>query len=204
MIYQLKNQTELNVSSEWTTVSREVGDRSKAKINLELRVTCDENYYGNQCSNYCRARDDDHGHFTCSDSGQIRCLHGWKRPETYCRERKCHRLHQLPNFYTLYWIIFLSSLPCSFLLVTKRTSSPTHFIHDHLPHHPSPRLFLSVVLTSTPWAIQAFILKKINNDSRRHLLKNITPIKMLNNKINTNWELILNRFGYSGMFVRMR
>lgn len=75
------------MGSEWSLKSYEVGARSKAKLDYAIRVTCNENYYGDQCSDYCRSRDDNHGHFLCSEKGQITCLPGWHGTESYCKTR---------------------------------------------------------------------------------------------------------------------
>lgn len=92
LIYQFKAQTELAVGSEWTIKSAEVGGRSKAKLRFATRVICSDNYYGDQCSSYCRSRDDDHGHFFCTDKGKIVCLPGWEGIDNYCKTRKCFLL----------------------------------------------------------------------------------------------------------------
>jgi len=89
IIYQHKMQTSLQVASDWTYKSYEVGSRSKARFNYAIRVTCDENHYGDDCSTMCRPRNDDYGHFTCSEKGQIVCLSGWQGEKTYCRNATC-------------------------------------------------------------------------------------------------------------------
>ena len=81
-------QTVLNVGEDWTLKSYEVGGRSKVRLNFAMRVTCNENYYGEQCSNYCRPRDDDHGHYWCSKAGHFICRPGWEGNDNYCKTRK--------------------------------------------------------------------------------------------------------------------
>lgn len=84
----MKVPTVLEVGSEWSLKSVEVGNRSKARLAFATRVTCNENYYGDQCSNYCRSRDDNHGHFLCSEQGHITCRPGWQGTENYCKTRE--------------------------------------------------------------------------------------------------------------------
>ena len=89
LIYQLKIQTTLNVTSKWTEKSYELGGRSKARLKFAVRVTCSDNHYGDTCSHYCRSRDDDYaGHYLCSETGQFVCLPGWQGSEHYCKTRK--------------------------------------------------------------------------------------------------------------------
>lgn len=88
LIYQLKIQTVLNVGNDWTLKSYEVGGRSKARLNFAIRVTCNENHFGEQCSHYCRSRDDSYGHYLCSETGQFICLPGWQGSDNYCKTRK--------------------------------------------------------------------------------------------------------------------
>ncbi|KAF5901973.1 delta-like protein C, partial [Clarias magur] len=59
----------------------------QSQLRYSYHVMCDEFYYGESCSDYCRPRDDPLGHYTCDSSGQRMCLSGWKGE--YCREPIC-------------------------------------------------------------------------------------------------------------------
>ncbi|XP_053503456.1 delta-like protein C [Ictalurus furcatus] len=59
----------------------------QSELRYSYHVMCDEFYYGESCSDYCRPRDDTFGHFTCDSSGQRKCLSGWKG--VYCDEPIC-------------------------------------------------------------------------------------------------------------------
>lgn len=53
------------------------------------------NYYGDGCTTFCRARDDQFGHYNCSSTGQKVCLDGWEGSEcdiAKCRSG-CNQLH---------------------------------------------------------------------------------------------------------------
>ncbi|KAM9468408.1 delta-like protein C [Clarias gariepinus] len=63
----------------------QLGEQSQ--LRYSYHVMCDEFYYGESCSDYCRPRDDALGHYTCDSSGQRMCLSGWKGE--YCREPIC-------------------------------------------------------------------------------------------------------------------
>lgn len=54
------------------------------RIGFELR--CSENFYGEDCSRACVARDDDGGHFVCDTQGNIRCISGYQNPLRNCTE----------------------------------------------------------------------------------------------------------------------
>ncbi|XP_060799893.1 delta-like protein C isoform X1 [Neoarius graeffei] len=59
----------------------------QSELRYSYHVMCDEFYYGESCSVFCRPRDDAFGHFTCDSSGQRICLSGWKGE--YCGEPIC-------------------------------------------------------------------------------------------------------------------
>nr|KAG5689564.1 hypothetical protein BaRGS_022067 [Batillaria attramentaria] len=51
---------------------------SRSRVNVELKVFCDVNYYGSDCTIYCEPSDDDTGHNTCDPlTGQRVCRFGW-------------------------------------------------------------------------------------------------------------------------------
>jgi hypothetical protein len=43
------------------------------RVEIEYSVTCDENYYGNECTILCKP---DQKHYTCTKMGQRSCLRG--------------------------------------------------------------------------------------------------------------------------------
>lgn len=53
----------------------------------KIRVYCSLNYYGDGCTTFCRARDDQFGHYNCSSTGQKVCLDGWEGSD--CDKAKC-------------------------------------------------------------------------------------------------------------------
>lgn len=83
LIQRLSVQQVLEVSSEWKTNKSE---SQYTWLEYDFRVTCDPHYYGSGCANLCRPRDDQFGHYTCSETGEIICLTGWQG--TYCEKRK--------------------------------------------------------------------------------------------------------------------
>ncbi|KAG1932026.1 delta-like protein C isoform X2 [Pimephales promelas] len=50
-------------------------------------TVCDEFFYGDDCSDFCRPRDDPFGHFNCDAAGNRICLPEWKGE--YCAEPIC-------------------------------------------------------------------------------------------------------------------
>ncbi|XP_075145714.1 neurogenic locus protein delta [Haematobia irritans] len=84
LIQRLSVQQVLEVSPEWKTNKSE---SQYTWLEYDFRVTCDAHYYGSGCANLCRPRDDPFGHYTCSDSGEIICLSGWRGD--YCDKPKC-------------------------------------------------------------------------------------------------------------------
>ena len=60
-------------------------------LQYEYRVVCAEDQYGPDCATFCRARNDQFGHYGCSADGERECLRGWtKRNEEdiYCMKGK--------------------------------------------------------------------------------------------------------------------
>ncbi|XP_073239420.1 hemicentin-2-like isoform X2 [Porites lutea] len=51
---------------------------SVVTISYKIRVICDADYYGNRCKKFCRARNDNSGHYTCDKNGNKVCLSGWR------------------------------------------------------------------------------------------------------------------------------
>ncbi|XP_048585834.1 protein jagged-1b isoform X2 [Nematostella vectensis] len=49
-----------------------------ASIKYNVRVVCDEHYYGRTCTILCKPRDDIFGHYTCDEQGHKICLPGWR------------------------------------------------------------------------------------------------------------------------------
>ncbi|KAG9509623.1 Delta-like protein 1, partial [Fragariocoptes setiger] len=74
----------LTVKHDWTN---NVHRTDSAALTYAYRVTCQANYYGEQCATLCRPRDDAYGHYTCSAAGSIVCLAGWHGD--YCLEATC-------------------------------------------------------------------------------------------------------------------
>ncbi|XP_050671184.1 protein serrate-like [Leptidea sinapis] len=66
-----------------------------AALAYRVRVTCQPNYYNSTCTSFCRARDDQFGHYACSAAGDKHCLRGWQGDNCeipVCKEG-CHPTH---------------------------------------------------------------------------------------------------------------
>ncbi|XP_014288431.1 neurogenic locus protein delta [Halyomorpha halys] len=81
LISRLTTQRFLEVGPEWSPGGTE------GPVTYEYRVTCEPHYYGPGCATVCRPRNDNFGHYTCSDSGQRICTEGWTGD--YCSQPKC-------------------------------------------------------------------------------------------------------------------
>ncbi|MEE6475402.1 hypothetical protein FKM82_010740 [Ascaphus truei] len=84
LISRLAIQRHLTVGGEW---SQDLHSSSRTELKYSYRFVCDEHYYGEGCSDYCRPRDDAFGHFSCGDRGEKVCNPGWKGQ--YCTEPIC-------------------------------------------------------------------------------------------------------------------
>uniref|UniRef100_A0A3Q0RFS7 Delta-like protein n=1 Tax=Amphilophus citrinellus TaxID=61819 RepID=A0A3Q0RFS7_AMPCI len=84
LISRIATQRHLSVGEEWFS---DVQTAGKTELRYAYRFLCDEHYYGEGCSVFCRPRDDAFGHFTCGERGEIICNSGWKGQ--YCTEPIC-------------------------------------------------------------------------------------------------------------------
>uniref|UniRef100_A0A4W3H4B1 Delta-like protein n=1 Tax=Callorhinchus milii TaxID=7868 RepID=A0A4W3H4B1_CALMI len=64
----------INPSQQWQTLRH---NGAVAHFEYQIRVTCDEYYFGFGCNKFCRPRDDFFGHYTCDLNGNKTCLEGW-------------------------------------------------------------------------------------------------------------------------------
>lgn len=74
---------------QWLSIDPTWRDRTyttplNQTFNYSYRVVCLNNYYGEECNRYCKARDDKFGHYSCSENGDILCNQGWSGD--YCME----------------------------------------------------------------------------------------------------------------------
>ncbi|KAG5265394.1 hypothetical protein AALO_G00241940 [Alosa alosa] len=77
-------QRKLEVGAEW---SRDHLTWKQTELRYSYRFICNENYYGQSCSQKCNPRDDRFGHYTCDPDGKRSCLPGWNGQ--YCEEPIC-------------------------------------------------------------------------------------------------------------------
>uniref|UniRef100_A0A7N8Y1B5 Delta-like protein n=1 Tax=Mastacembelus armatus TaxID=205130 RepID=A0A7N8Y1B5_9TELE len=84
LISRITTQRHLTVGEEWSKGMQTTG---RTELRYSYRFLCDEYYYGDGCSVFCRPRDDAFGHFTCGERGEIICNSGWKGQ--YCTEPIC-------------------------------------------------------------------------------------------------------------------
>lgn len=82
------------MGEEW---SQDLHSSGRTDLKYSYRFVCDEHYYGEGCSVFCRPRDDAFGHFTCGERGEKVCNPGWKGQ--YCTERESLREAAAPSVY---------------------------------------------------------------------------------------------------------
>uniref|UniRef100_A0A8C4VUZ7 Delta-like protein n=1 Tax=Gopherus evgoodei TaxID=1825980 RepID=A0A8C4VUZ7_9SAUR len=84
LISRLATRRRLAVGEDW---SQDVQLGEQSELRYSYHVLCDEHYYGEGCSDYCRPRDDPFGHYACDELGARVCLPGWRGE--YCSEAIC-------------------------------------------------------------------------------------------------------------------
>lgn len=80
LITRLATKRRLAIGEDWSK-------EEQNKLSFSYRVVCDEFYYGKECSDFCRPRNDTFGHYNCDAAGNRICLLGWKG--AYCAEPIC-------------------------------------------------------------------------------------------------------------------
>ena len=61
--------------------------RSDVIFTVSFSLNCEEDYYGPNCTVYCRPSDSDKlGHYSCFSNGSILCLPEYKNEDTNCTE----------------------------------------------------------------------------------------------------------------------
>ncbi|XP_061766564.1 protein jagged-1b isoform X1 [Nerophis ophidion] len=76
----------INPSPRWQKLTH---NGPVAQFEYQIRVSCDEHYYGFGCNKFCRPRDEFFGHYTCDYNGNKTCLEGWSGPE--CNTAICRQ-----------------------------------------------------------------------------------------------------------------
>uniref|UniRef100_A0A8D3DAQ3 Delta-like protein n=1 Tax=Scophthalmus maximus TaxID=52904 RepID=A0A8D3DAQ3_SCOMX len=76
----------INPSPHWQKLTH---NGPVAQFEYQIRVSCDEHYYGFGCNKFCRPRDDFFGHYTCDYNGNKTCLEGWSGPD--CNTAICRQ-----------------------------------------------------------------------------------------------------------------
>ncbi|XP_033943953.1 protein jagged-1a-like isoform X2 [Pseudochaenichthys georgianus] len=64
----------INPSRQWQSLQH---TGPVAQFHFQVRLSCDEHYYGFGCNKFCRPRDDFFGHYECDHNGNKTCLDGW-------------------------------------------------------------------------------------------------------------------------------
>ncbi|KAJ8248056.1 hypothetical protein GJAV_G00237740 [Gymnothorax javanicus] len=76
----------INPNGLWQTLKH---NGQVAQFEFQIRVSCDEHYYGIGCNKFCRPRDEFFGHYACDHNGNKTCLEGWAGPE--CNTAICRQ-----------------------------------------------------------------------------------------------------------------
>ncbi|XP_062974199.1 protein jagged-2 [Elgaria multicarinata webbii] len=74
----------INPEDRWMTLQL---NGHVAHFEAQIRVKCDENYYGPDCKKFCGPRNDFVGHYTCDQNGNKACMEGWMGDE--CKQAVC-------------------------------------------------------------------------------------------------------------------
>ena len=75
-----------SITGSNATNSKRNGIHGAASINISYQLTCvQKDYYGNNCSVYCKPQDNSTGHYNCNEAtGAKECLPGYVDPDTNC------------------------------------------------------------------------------------------------------------------------
>ncbi|KAG5830976.1 hypothetical protein ANANG_G00298990 [Anguilla anguilla] len=76
----------INPNRPWHTLKH---NGQVGQFQYQIRVACDEHYYGIGCNKFCRPRDEFFGHYACDHNGNKTCLEGWAGPD--CNTAICRQ-----------------------------------------------------------------------------------------------------------------
>ncbi|KAM4584163.1 protein jagged-1b-like isoform 3-T3 [Odontesthes bonariensis] len=76
----------INPSRQWQRLEH---NGPVAQFHFQVRLSCDEHYYGFGCNKFCRPRDDFFGHYECDHNSNKTCLEGWSGPD--CNTAICRQ-----------------------------------------------------------------------------------------------------------------
>ncbi|KAK3092618.1 hypothetical protein FSP39_005038 [Pinctada imbricata] len=85
LISRMADQRSLLVGQPWKNFTHTTAGQTQ--LEYAYRVICDEYYYGPGCSNFCKPRDDQFGHYNCDENGNKICNDGWTGE--YCDQAAC-------------------------------------------------------------------------------------------------------------------
>lgn len=57
-----------------------------ARLVYKVRMRCNNNHFGFNCTKFCEPRTDHFGHYTCDRNGNKKCMDGWMGKD--CEKRK--------------------------------------------------------------------------------------------------------------------
>ena len=81
----------IHPSDEFTSVTSYTGVNNKVTMQLQLRLQCQTNWYGNRCYVHCVPPSPDIGqHYVCDDNGNLVCMEGYSGD--LCNIRECFRV----------------------------------------------------------------------------------------------------------------
>lgn len=177
IISTMITQRHLAVGDDW---SQDLHTSGRTELKFSYRFVCDEHYYGDGCSVFCRPRDDAFGHFTCGERGEIVCDAGWKGQ--YCTERESHKCLitevesgftfnrgveklALAFLFSFAKVIFFDTCPKTYLIWLRVYGDPLSAVRSVHTHH-TPSLFTSLSYART----RARAHTRTHTDTHDHLI----------------------------------
>lgn len=80
LVHRVTKSRSLDAGMTWTNGQDD-------RMDYDYRLVCADSYFGRDCDQICKARDDNFGHYKCDKNGRKVCLPGWEGGE-YCSTRK--------------------------------------------------------------------------------------------------------------------
>ena len=95
----------LEVNTSFTAMEEYTGILNRVSVQMRFRVTCQQDYYGADCSTFCVAQNDDlNGYYTCNSDGSIQCLEDFENPQNNCRDSELNLLDHTVTLQAAYCI----------------------------------------------------------------------------------------------------
>ena len=87
---------DMSPNGQWSNQITVAGRYNAVTFTVQIRVSCQPNYYSSDCTVYCAPQNDStNGFYICDTNGNKVCRTGYSNPSGNCLTRKYSPIHSL-------------------------------------------------------------------------------------------------------------